>query len=493
MNITEDFIRSVSANEAAVKNGMDLVKKKSFTRLTVDENKTLIGGECLGSGKKPYICSADFINESAPVFRCTCPSRQIPCKHVIGLLWAYMEGHEFTIAEISEDIIAKRENKEKRTKKAKEKPEGSPKEAPKEKSAAWKRSAVKKIDAQLTGLAEAEKILRGIVQTGLGAMDVKNINSYAAITKQLDSYFIPGIQDEINDLLGEIRYNNDGNKKEYANYMAVTEKICRIHTLLSRSKTYLESKKEKPDQPDIESEIEELMGYPWKLEELAQQGLLESNVKLVELCFHVRREDDKKRFVEEGFYISLNSGAIYKTRNYRPFKAAKHIKEQDSIFSVLNIQTLYIYPSTALNPRVRWEENAFDMFERVTPEVCKQIKSHAHSDYSEVLKAVKNQIKNLLLFPHPVLLVKFSLIEKISPQENAGEMYSLSDLSGNKIILKKSAYCQGDFIFLLNKLTRAEVENNAMLLLFDNDIQEGVLFAQPLALITDEKIIRLLY
>lgn len=478
MNITKDFILSVSVNEAAVKNGADLVKKKQFSKLFTDVDRTFLSGECSGSGKNPYICSADFINESSPVFRCTCPSRQIPCKHVLGLLWAYMEGSAFTAVEIPEDILLKRENKEKRVTKAKEKLESEVKE----KSTAWKKSAVKKIDAQLTGIGEAEKILQSIAQSGLGSLDAKNINTYSGIVKQLDSYFIPGIQNEFNDLLGMVQ-----DKKEQNDYTRVTEKFCQIHTLLVRSKAYLEKKKEQPDVMDTGSEIEELIGYAWKLEELAQYGLVETDARLVELCFHVRQEDEKKQFIDEGFYISLNSGKIFKTRNYRPFKAAKFIKEEDSVFSVLNIPKLYIYPSQSMNPRVRWEDYTPDTFERISPEVYKTIKSHAHQNLSEVIKAVKNQLKNLLLFPHPVMLVQFAKISKI----NNG--FVIYDSSGNAICLKRSNYCQDSFTFLLDKLTRAESENNAMLLLFDNDIGNGKLSAQPLALVTDEKIIRLLY
>jgi len=484
VNITKDFISSISVNDAAVKNGTDLVRKKSFIKLGIDENNTFIYGECKGSGKNPYICSADFIDERSPVFRCTCPSRQFPCKHAIGLLLAYMEGHDFKTVEIPEDIAAKREKKEKRVEKTKEKLETAENETPKEKTAAWKKSAVKKIDAQLTGIGEAEKILIGIVQSGLGAMDAKNIKMYSDIIKQLDSYSIPGIQNEIKDLIGEINHNSD--------YTDTTEKLCRIHTILSRGRAYLESKKENPDKPDTESEIEELLGHPWKLEELARHGLFETDVKLVELCFHVRKEEDKKQFVDEGFYISLNSGKIYKTRNYRPFKAAKYIKEQDSAFSLLNMPKLYIYPSLSLNPRVRWEENTPDMFGNITPDVYKRVKSFALTDYKEVIKTVKNQLKNLMLFPHPAALVEFSEISKITG-ENSGDKYVISDKSDNRIMLKKSGYCQDSYLFLLDKLTEKDAKNNAMLLLFENDAFAGELFAQPLALITDEKIIRLLY
>ena len=502
MNITKDFISSVSANDAAVKNGADLAKKKSFQKLGIDKDQTFISGECAGSGKNPYICSADFIDENSPVFRCSCPSRQIPCKHVIGLMWAYAEGYKFAPAEIPEEIIEKRENKEKRIVKAKEKLETAEKSGPgevKEKSAAWKKSAIKKIDAQLNGIEEAEKILLSIAQSGLGSMDAKNVKTYYDITKQLDSYFIPGIQNEINDLLGMMgsESKNNKDKKEQSDYMRVTEKLCQIHTLLSKGRTYLENKKEAPDKMDTDSEIEELMGYAWKLEELAQHGLFETDAKIAQLCFHVRQEDDKKQFVDEGFYISLNSGKIYKTRNYRPFKAAKYIKEEDSVFSLLNIPKLYIYPSASLNPRIRWEDSISGAFEKISHETCGAIKSYAHSNYAEIIKTVKNQLKNSLLFPYPAVLVKFAKILKIAetPDDEKSEKYVIYDSSGNTVCLKKSGYCQESFIFLLDKLTKKEMESedNAMLLLFDNDVESGELFAQPLALITDEKIIRLVY
>jgi len=501
VNITKDFIRSISVNDSAVKNGADLVRKKSYNNLITDKYQTFLSGECAGSGKKPYICSADFINENSPVFRCSCPSRQIPCKHVIGLLLAYSDGFSFITAEIPKDILEKRENKEKRAVKAKEKLESAEKNSlislkePKEKSSAWKKSAVKKIDAQLTGIDEAGKIITSITQVGLGSMDAKNISNYMGVIKQLDSYFIPGVQNELNDLLGMAGYSKgkatkDTDKKEQ-DYMRITEKLCKIHNLLEKGRAYLEEKKEAPDKLNTESEIEELIGYAWKLEELAQYGMFETDAKLAELCFHVRREDDKKQFVDEGFYISLNSGRIFKTRNYRPFKAAKYIKEQDSTFAVLNIQKLYIYPSMSANPRIRWEEDStLNIFEEMSPQDYNTIKSHAQPNYSEAIKSVKNQLKNLLLFPHPAVLVQFS---KLSKTADNNYNFAISDSSGNMISLKQGSYCEDSFISLLDKLTQADTENHAMLLLFENDIESGKLFAQPLALITNEKIIRLVY
>ena len=497
MNINKQFITSVSVNDAAVKNGAGLVVGKSFSNCTIDAKKTFIAGECKGSGKNPYYCSADFINEDAPVFRCSCPSRQIPCKHVIGLMWAYAAGHKFSVAEIPEDIVTKRENKEKRAEKAREKAEhaasgetaGDASSEPKEKSASWKRSASKKIDAQLTGIEEAGKILTGVAGAGLASMDAKNLNSFMDVAKQLDSYFIPAIQKEINDLLGMMKDAKSAEKDRQETFMDASEKLCRIHAMLVRAKAYLEKKKEAPDVMDTESEIEELIGYAWKLEELAGYGLLETDARLVQLCFHVRQEDDKKQFVDEGFFISLGSGKIYKTRNYRPYKALKYIREEDSVFGVVNIKKLHIYPSLSLNPRVRWEDNIRNTYTDISHEECMQIKAYANTDYAGVIKTVKNQLKNIYIFPHPAVLVGFERIAKLS----GSRRYAIYDPSGNAICLRRSRYCQDSFIYLLENLTKAEAENNAMLLLFDNDAGAGELFAQPLALVTDEKIVRLVY
>ncbi|WUI02328.1 SWIM zinc finger domain-containing protein [Spirillospora sp. NBC_00431] len=48
-----------------------------------------VWGECQGSGKSAYRACADL---AEPAFRCSCPSRKFPCKHVLGLLLLWAEG-----------------------------------------------------------------------------------------------------------------------------------------------------------------------------------------------------------------------------------------------------------------------------------------------------------------------------------------------------------------------------------------------------------------
>src|SRR3954470_19783929 len=51
--------------------------------------ETLLWGKCQGSGKTPYQVSVDL---TGPAFRCSCPSRKLPCKHGLALLLLWVEG-----------------------------------------------------------------------------------------------------------------------------------------------------------------------------------------------------------------------------------------------------------------------------------------------------------------------------------------------------------------------------------------------------------------
>ncbi|WP_308126058.1 SWIM zinc finger family protein, partial [Nonomuraea ceibae] len=47
-------------------------------------------GACEGSDPTPYEARVDL---AEPAYRCTCPSRKLPCKHVLGLLLLWSAGH----------------------------------------------------------------------------------------------------------------------------------------------------------------------------------------------------------------------------------------------------------------------------------------------------------------------------------------------------------------------------------------------------------------
>jgi hypothetical protein len=478
LDLTPSYIDSLAPNAAAVSNGKGLVKKGSFQNLKITADKTLLFGECAGSGKNPYVCSVDFIVENNPVPRCSCPSRQIPCKHVIGLMYAYVEGKPFAESEVPDDITEKRgaaakraENKEKKMQQAKEKPDVD--EPP---SKAKITAAVKKIDMQLEGLEIAEKLLRNIIQSGLAGIDARARDTLKNQITQLGNYHIKGIQASFSELLLYI-------KEEDKDFSRSVTQLLYLRALLKKAVEFLNAKK--ADTPnilkrDVSSEIEEQIDHVWKLEELAAYGRYIQQAEIIQLSFNVYDDQAKKEYVDQGYHICLQDGATYTTRNFRPYNRVKHIKQDDTVFTVAAIEELYIYPG-GMNPRVRFDK--YTMRE-IKAEDYKRIQSGASDDFAETAKAVKNQIKTPLADKNPAALLKITGIEQM---QNAEEYIQISDSKNNKQLL------YGSTTRLMSLIDFKLLKGHVVLVSYENNIETGLLTAKPLSIITDDRIIRLEY
>lgn len=131
MELSEQFILLQAPNPAAADHGRKLSRGGKFSNLCRSADGTLVWGECAGSGKMPYRVSVDWTDAQAPVCRCSCPSRQFPCKHGLALMYEIMKQKPFAPCEIPEDILKKREKKQSREeKKLSRRRRGPPKLSP---------------------------------------------------------------------------------------------------------------------------------------------------------------------------------------------------------------------------------------------------------------------------------------------------------------------------------------------------------------------------
>ncbi|MDR2037325.1 MAG: SWIM zinc finger family protein [Bacteroidales bacterium] len=480
MEITSKKIEELAPNASAAKNGRDLVTKNKFSNLKISTDKTLIWGECAGSGKNPYACSADYVDENNPVFRCNCPSRQFPCKHAIGLMYAYEKGLAFAESgEIPADIVSKREKIDKKQEKKEQEKEDIKTKASKPKKVNTAALA-KKIDVQLSGIDMAEKILANIVQTGISSVDAKETRTLNSQIKELGNYYINGVQTAFNNLMLELA---DVTGEEYTD---VINQINFISVLLKKGRAYLSQKKETPEAPpELDSAIEEQIGYVWKLTELMQHGLYEENAEIVQLSFNSSDNRARREYVDEGTWINLKNGKIYKTKNYRPYRAAKYIKEDNSAFDVLQLKELFIYPGDQ-NPRIRWEQESVKE-RKVDADDLANIHSFASVNYAETIKSVKNTMKNPLMDKNPVVLLALHKVyvngEHLVVEDGQGSKLTLIDMTGLNISAENN----------LKSMLPANPAGMSLLVMVNNDVATGLLSAQPMSLITSEKIIRLFY
>ncbi|MDR0487215.1 MAG: SWIM zinc finger domain-containing protein [Treponema sp.] len=482
MELTQEFIDSLAPNGDAASNGKSLAKRGSFSNLSVSKEDDLLFGQCAGSGKNPYSCSVDFSDKSkAPVARCSCPSRQIPCKHALGLLYAYASGAQFTAADIPQDIQDKRNKAEKRQEaKARAKDETAEVKPP---SKAQITSALKKIDAQLEGITMGDKLLQSIVNLGLAGIDAKTQAAYKEQVKQFGNYYIDGVQRAFNELfiLLEAEKGNDYAKSIFqAQY---------IKALLKKGAEYLAGKKNVENGEivmDTESAIEEQIGHAWKLEELRHYGKCKKDAELLQLGFYSYGDDARKEFVDEGYFISLNGGEIYTAKNYRPYKALKYVKEEDSLFSVIKTEELMVYPGN-MNPRIRWDACSFR--EPVEGDY-KHALSFAGPVYADVIKAVKNQIKNPLSDKNPLAFLLVSGVELLKKEDE--ELLVIRDKNNAAQILSDAGHVDVKTLPHLKRYAAA-LRGTGLLVMYHNDVATGRLCAKPLSVVTEKSVIRLAY
>jgi len=478
MDITEDYISNFTGNPKTVSNGRVLASKGCFT-LNETEDGALLFGSCQGSGKSKYNCSVDFSDPSSPIARCTCPSRQIPCKHAVALLFHKMNGDKFTVGEIPEDIALKREKKAKRQSKAKNNESSS--EMTKSKANA----AAKKCRAQLEGIAMAEKMLNNIIRAGLHSIDREHQNLYASQVKELGNYYINGVQSAFVSLLSAA---SEGQLNQI--FTEAIEKANFVYTLLKNGKAYLECKLSDfeafPELPNtaldqmLNSRIEEQFGYAWKLTELREKGLFVQHAELLQLSFDSYDDMVNKQLVDEGVWMILNTGAIVYTFIYRPYKAVKNINPGNSFFKKMETNELYMYPGEK-NPRVRWEESNIS---EACPDDYQKVISYAQSNFTQVVKEVKSQIISPLADKHPIFLLRASsLFSTDDPKWGA-----IEDESGNKIML-----CLEKFGYLLNMASQDQIDEGALTCRFSYDPVSDLLYAVPLSLITEQGIVRFFY
>lgn len=476
--ITEQQILALAPNPAAAANGRKISQKGGFVRLEASADDSFFLGECTGSGAKNYITTADFLDPGQPVFRCTCPSRQFPCKHSLALLYEMMAGKPFTPCDIPEDILAKRQKKEARAAKAASGEKAAPKTPPKVNKAARQ----KKLQKQLEGLDLAQKLVTELMNAGLGTMGGTALPAYRTLAKQLGDYYLPGPQRLLKGLILEIEaFQKDGEDRHYDAAIAALE---RLWALVRKSRQYLSAKLESGDVAQDDNLLFEELGGVWKFSELAELGLEKKDLRLAQLAFWVEFDPARGEYIDTGCWADLATGELSLTQNYRPLKALKYVKQDDSCFGVVETPAAVLYPGEGCR-RVRWESGEI---RELTSDDLAALRGFAASSIPAEAKAAKNLLKNTLADPMTFRLIAFSAILR---GEDGGLV--LRDGEGNTIRLGDAPWMEPTTHRLPMLPDGALLAGQVLLGGFWYDAGARRLTVQPLSIVTPENIVRLLY
>jgi hypothetical protein len=233
ISIDESYVDSAAPNPEAIKNGRGLVLKNKFIAFNISEDSTLLFGECQGSGKEPYRCSCDFIRPEKPTHRCSCPSRQFPCKHCLALMYAYVQKKTFKPAAVPEDLQAKREKMQTRVEKKAE-------EADKPRQVNLGALA-KKVKAQLDGIDVLERLTHDLVRVGIGNMNAKLAQQMEDQARQLGNAYLPGAQAALHQytrlFAGEDgKYVDQSSAQRERTYSEALDQLGRLQALVKQGR-----------------------------------------------------------------------------------------------------------------------------------------------------------------------------------------------------------------------------------------------------------------
>lgn len=479
VSLTEEYIKSLAYNENSFTNAKKIVIKNKILNMHITQSQDLIYGDCSGSGKENYRVSVDFIEPQNPVFRCTCPSRQIPCKHSLALLYQYfLDNSKFGIGEIPEDILSKRDKLEKKVEKKKQ-----DKLKPKKVNVS---AFIKKMQSQLEGIELVDRFIDECFTIGFASIANSQIKVYKSnLIKELANYYLPEHAVKIAEFLNCLEMSKlyKGDIKGY--YAKATDKLAMLYDLNKKSKTVLIKHIEQKKVVDIDSSyIFTKMGYVWKLDELKNLGLFKEKAEIVQLGFYSYSDYIRKDFVDVGFCMNIGESEIYETLNIRPFKISDRLKPEDTVFEIINTDELYIYPGD-MNPRVRWEECTYRCISKQDIEI---ILKSAKQDYKTVIYHVKQQIKNILADKNPVCLLKYTELVKL------GDNFAIIDNDSNIILLdnRKDSNMPDTVSNIELTLKKDDLKDGAVLGMFEHDFETNRLILQPISIVVQDKIIRLL-
>jgi len=159
VSLTRERIEGLAPDQASLAAALKLVKPATWPVLAANADASVLWGECQGSGATPYRV---VVSPEDTGYKCTCPSRKFPCKHVLAVLWLRADRPErFESAsppQWVEEWSARRRSGSGRPPGKPKLDDGAPKEAPSlEAALATEPGAAKPADPKAAARAEAQR------------------------------------------------------------------------------------------------------------------------------------------------------------------------------------------------------------------------------------------------------------------------------------------------------------------------------------------------
>lgn len=495
ITVNDDLLRSVVTKDKALSDGRTLVKSGKFINLKATGDRSLIWGECQGSGAKPYVLSIDLAGDN-PTIRCTCPVKPPPCKHALGLLVAFIEKPSaFAAGEAPADLLEKRgKNLERVEKKA---------EAASKPKVVDQAALAKKTRAQRDALDLLERLVLDVADAGLGTLDAAKATRLVEQARQMTDAYLPGAAEALRRLAALCRRRDDDDEERFyqleepghdlpedQRHRLMARHLTRLWAMVRKGQKALDDKLEEGETAsEADAVVEDLLGHVWELAALKAKGYSRQKLRLFELADERWHDAVREERVEQGWLLDLDQGQVLVERRFRPLAALDRIKERDSYEKPIDIGDAGIYPGF-VNRRVRWEIAAFASRAAAVADF-EAIHARAHPALDAAIAAYKEQIRNPLAPDDAVVLVRVADIRR------AGDALALVDVKGATLALRDSPLARRRTVNTLAMAAGARLQGGSLaqpaslLVRLHLGLADDAIAGQPLALVTGTTHIRL--
>lgn len=414
--VTEQSIGGLAPNDKAMEDARELIRSGALKNLAKTDDGSLVFGDCRGSSGAPYNVSMDLAGAGdKPTLRCTCPSRQRPCKHVLGLMLVFAQkGATFPIGAAPQELLDKR---------AQEAAKPAPK-APRTKSAGPQNrnqsALAKKGKEQIDALETLGTFLVDLINVGVGGITPKMINEIDQQAKRMVDANIFVAWPELKRLSDAISSRADDDeddeddeedearpekKKAARNLSKETEArvawmITHLHAMVRRGIKLLDGRLESEGATQFERDAtyDLIFSRRWQLRDLKHAGYWVENRRYLEIS-HENRNYELLEFVEAtGYLLDLQDGSIVREWTALPYGALySGQKLRASRRGTLVVKEAGLYPGEMANRRIRWDEKQEDACVEVTRKEADYAALHSHAKpIDSVIKAFRAQLRNPL-------------------------------------------------------------------------------------------------
>ena len=162
MSLSRERIEGLAPDQASLAAALKLVKPASWPTLATVTDGSVLWGECQGSGSQPYRVVVSPENTG---YKCTCPSRKFPCKHVLAVLWMRLDQPARFQAGDAPPWVEEWIGRKRTAPRSKPVDEGEPKEKPSLAAALVAPEPEKPADPKAIARAEAQRVNQHAILT----------------------------------------------------------------------------------------------------------------------------------------------------------------------------------------------------------------------------------------------------------------------------------------------------------------------------------------